>query len=78
MSDSARVAYLVLGVSVIEFSLLVLREASAFSYYKLVDISLLLQIVATGRLPWATDLAMAAASAALFAIAVLRFRTRDF
>jgi ABC-2 type transport system permease protein len=78
MSDSARVAYLVLGVSVIEFSLLVLREASAVSYYKLVDISVLLQIVATDRLPWATDLGMAAASAALFAVAVVRFRTRDF
>ena len=78
MSDSARVAYLVLGVSVIEFSLLVVREASHASFYKLVDISVLLDIVLTGRLPWPTDLGLVAASGAFFAIAVWRFRTRDF
>ena len=78
MSDAPRVAFCVLGIAVVEFSLTVVKEAARWSIYRLADMNVLVEILKDKGLPWGLDLGLASASAALFAVALLRFQRRDF
>lgn len=77
-SDSFWVAFLVLGFALIEFALLVVKGASYLSIYKLADWSYTIELLGRQQLPWGTDAAMLAASAALYFAAEWRFVRRDF
>lgn len=78
MSDAPRVAFLVLGIALVEFALTVVKTAARFSIYRLTDMNVLLEILKDRGLPWPIDLGLAAASAAFFGIALYRFQRRDF
>ncbi len=78
MSDPAHVAFWVLGIALIEFALLVVKQASNWSIYKLAEMTVMLPIVTQHRLPWALDLGLLAGSAVLFGAALWKFERRDF
>jgi ABC-type transport system involved in multi-copper enzyme maturation permease subunit len=77
-TDSFWVAFLVLGFSLIEFALLVVKGASHFSIYKLADWNYTLELLGRQRLPWGVDAGLLAASGVLYFLAQRKFERRDF
>lgn len=78
LSDAFWVAFLILGFTLIEFAVLVVKGASYLSIYKLADWSYTLDMLGKQKLPWGVELGMLGASAILYIVAAWRFNRRDF
>lgn len=77
-SNAMAVAFGALGVALAQFVLLIIQQASQFSIYKLADMGIFLNILGKERLPWQNELFMIGCCAVLFALALSKFRKRDF
>lgn len=76
--DSLRVAFGMLAICLAAFIMLIVKGISHYSFYKLADMGLLLDIVVNQRFPWTQNMIMIGVSAAFFAASLYKFERRDF
>ncbi|MFN0205758.1 MAG: ABC transporter permease [Planctomycetota bacterium] len=76
--DSLRVAFGMLAICLAAFIMLIVKGISHYSFYKLADMGVLLNIIVNERYPWTENIAMGAVIAASFGASLYKFERRDF
>lgn len=78
MRNDMVVAFLMLGIYLAEFVLLIIPVAARYSIFKLADMDAFMEILRGRNYPYALQGIMAGLSAALFFASLVCFRRRDF
>lgn len=76
--DSLRVAFGMLAICLASFIMLIVKGISHFSFYKLSDMAVFLDMIVNHRYPFGLGAIMAGISALFVAASAVQFKRRDF